>query len=35
MDNAVCGLSHQRPAKVFKSHSQAKIAEFEEQVEKK
>jgi len=32
---AQCGLSYQRPAKVFKSRSQAKIADFEEQVEKK
>jgi transposase len=30
-----CGFSYQRPAKVFKSHGQAKIADFEEQVEKK
>jgi transposase len=30
-----CGFSYQRPAKVFKSHSQTKIAAFEEQVEKK
>jgi transposase len=30
-----CGFSYQRPAKVFKSRSQAKIADFEEQVEKK
>lgn len=29
------GFSYQRPAKVFKSRSQAKIADFEEQVEKK
>jgi transposase len=30
-----CGFSYQRPAKVFKSHNQSKIADFEEQVEKK
>jgi len=29
-----CGFSYQRPAKVFKSRSAAKIAEFEEQLEK-
>ena len=30
-----CGFSYQRPAKIFKSHNQDKIADFEEQVEKK
>lgn len=30
----LCGFSYQRPAKVFKSRSAAKIAEFEEQLEK-
>jgi transposase len=30
-----CGFSYQRPAKVFKSRSAAKVAEFEEQLEKK
>ena len=29
-----CGFSLQRPAKVYKSRSEAKIAEFEEQLEK-
>lgn len=29
-----CGFSHQRPAKVYKSRSESKIAEFEEQLEK-
>jgi transposase len=29
-----CGFSYQRPAKVFKSRSAAKVAEFEEQLEK-
>lgn len=29
-----CGFSYQRPAKVYKSRSEAKIAEFEEQLEK-
>ena len=29
-----CGFSHQRPAKVYKSRSASKIAEFEEQLEK-
>jgi putative transposase len=29
-----CGFSCQRPAKVYKSRSEAKIAEFEEQLEK-
>jgi transposase len=32
---ARCGFSYQRPAKVYKSRSEAKIAEFEEQLEKK
>jgi transposase len=32
---ARCGCSYQRPAKVYKSRSEAKIAEFEEQLEKK
>jgi transposase len=31
---ARCGFSYQRPAKVYKSRSEAKIAEFEEQLEK-
>ena len=31
----LCGFSYQRPAKVFKSRSQAKVADFEEQLEKK
>ncbi len=31
----VCGFSYQRPAKVYKSRSAAKVAEFEEQLEKK
>jgi transposase len=30
----VCGFSYQRPAKVYKSRSAAKIADFEEQLEK-
>jgi transposase len=30
-----CGLSYQRPAKQFKSHSEAKLMDFEEQLEKK
>lgn len=30
-----CGFSCQRPAKVYKSRSETKIAEFEEQLEKK
>jgi transposase len=30
----LCGFSYQRPAKVYKSRSEAKIAEFEEQLEK-
>jgi transposase len=29
-----CGFSYQRTEKVFKSHSEAKVAEFEEQLEK-
>jgi transposase len=29
-----CGFSRQRPAKVYKSRSETKIAEFEEQLEK-
>ena len=32
---ALCDFSYQRPAKVYKSRSEAKIAEFEEQLEKK
>lgn len=32
---ARCDFSYQRPAKVYKSRSEAKIAEFEEQLEKK
>jgi transposase len=32
---ARCGFSYQRPAKVYKSRNQEKIAEFEELVEKK
>ncbi len=32
---SMCGFSYQRPAKVFRSHSQEKVADFEEQVEKK
>lgn len=32
---ARCGFSYQRPAKVYKSRSEAKVAEFEEQLEKK
>jgi transposase len=32
---ARCGFSYQRPAKVFKSRRLAKVAEFEEQLEKK
>lgn len=31
----LCDFSYQRPAKVYKSRSEAKIAEFEEQLEKK
>jgi transposase len=31
----LCGFSYQRPAKVYKSRSEAKVAEFEEQLEKK
>jgi transposase len=30
-----CGLSYQKTEKVFKSHSQTKVADFEEQLEKK
>jgi transposase len=30
-----CGFSRQRPAKVYKSRSENKVAEFEEQLEKK
>jgi transposase len=30
----LCGFSYQRPAKVYKSRSAVKIAEFEEQLEK-
>ncbi len=30
-----CGFSYQRPARVFKSRRAAKVAEFEEQLEKK
>jgi transposase len=30
----LCGFSYQRPAKVYKSRSAAKVAEFEEQLEK-
>ena len=29
-----CGLSYQRPAKVYKSRSEAKVVEFESQLEK-
>jgi transposase len=29
-----CGFSYQRPAKVFKSRSAAKVADFEERLEK-
>ena len=32
---ARCGFSYQRPAKVYKSRNQEKVAEFEERVEKK
>ena len=32
---ARCGFSYRRPAKVYKSRSEAKVAEFEEQLEKK
>ena len=32
---ARCGFSYQRPAKIYKSRSEAKVAEFEEQLEKK
>lgn len=31
----VCGFSYQRPAKVYKSRSATKMAEFEEELEKK
>jgi transposase len=31
----LCDFSYQRPAKVYKSRSEAKVAEFEEQLEKK
>ena len=31
---ALCDFSYQRPAKVFKSRSQAQVADFEEQLEK-
>jgi len=31
----LCGFSYQRPAKVYKSRWEAKVAEFEEQLEKK
>jgi transposase len=30
----LCGFSYQRPAKVYKSRSALKVAEFEEQLEK-
>lgn len=30
-----CGLSYQRPAKQYKSHSEVKVMDFEEQLEKK
>ncbi len=30
-----CGLSYQRPAKQYKSHSEAKLMDFEEMLEKK
>ena len=30
-----CGFSRQRPAKVYKSRSEAQVADFEEQLEKK
>ena len=30
-----CGFSYQRPAKQYKSHSEAKVMDFEEQLEKK
>ena len=30
----LCGFSYQRPAKTYKSRSEAKVAEFEEQLEK-
>ena len=30
----LCGFSYQRPAKVYKSRSASKVAEFEEQLEK-
>lgn len=30
-----CGLSYQRPAKQYKSHSEAKLMDFEERLEKK
>lgn len=32
---ALCGFSYQKTEKVFKARSQAKVAEFEEQLEKK
>ena len=32
---ARCGFSYQRPAKIYRSRSEAKVAEFEEQLEKK
>ncbi len=32
---AKCGFSYQRPAKQYKTHSETKIREFEEQLEKK
>lgn len=31
----LCGFSYQRPAKVYKSRSEAKVAEFEAELEKK
>ena len=31
---SLCGLSYQKTEKIFKSHSQAKVADFEEQLEK-
>jgi transposase len=31
----LCDFSYQRPAKAYKSRSEAKVAEFEEQLEKK
>jgi transposase len=30
----LCGFSYQHPAKVYKSRSAVKVAEFEEQLEK-